>query len=68
MYAFNAGCLCPMSKSGERRKKETKRTKEAKVTSVDYCLCIFIANQVIQGREMTPDVGNAKYSTMDGVN
>ena len=46
----------------------TERTKEAKVTGVDDCLCIFIANKVIQGREMTPDVSNAKYSTMDGVN
>jgi hypothetical protein len=54
--------------SQEKEKKETRRTKEAKVTSVDDCLCIFIANQVIQGREMTPDVSNAKYSTMDGVN
>lgn len=51
-----------------REKKEKKRTKEAKVTSVDYCLCIFIANEVIQGREVTPDVSNAKYSTVDGVN
>jgi hypothetical protein len=55
--------------SQEKEKKGiTKRTKEAKVTSVDDCLCIFIANQVIQGREVTPDVSNAKYSTVDGVN
>jgi hypothetical protein len=57
-----------MVKSGERKKGTTKRTKEAKVTSVDDSLCIFIANEVIQGREVTPDVSNAKYSTMDCVN
>jgi hypothetical protein len=53
-----------------RRKKKgmTKRTKEAKVTSVNDRLCIFFASQVIQGTEVTPDVSNAKYSTMDGVN
>jgi len=50
-----------------KKKRMTKRTKEAKVTSVYDRLCIFIANQVIQGREVTPDVSNAKYSPMDGV-
>jgi hypothetical protein len=35
---------------------------------VDDCLCIFFASQVIQGREVTANVSNAKYSTMDGVN
>jgi hypothetical protein len=57
-----------MVKVRRKKKRMTKRTKEAKVTSVDDCLCIFIANQVIQGREVTPDVSNANYSTMDGVN
>jgi hypothetical protein len=55
-------------KSGGRKKGMTKRTKETKVTSVDDCLCIFIANQVIEGRKVAPDVSNTKYSTMDGVN
>jgi hypothetical protein len=50
-----------------RKKGMTKRTKEAKVTGVDDSLCIFISSQVIQGREMTADVSNAKYSAMDGV-
>lgn len=54
--------------SQEKEKGMTERTKEAKITRMDNCLCIFIANKVIQGREMTPDVSNAKYSTMDGVN
>jgi len=49
------------------KKGMTKRTKEAKVTSMDDGLCIFFASQVIQGREMTPDIGNAEYSAMDGV-
>jgi len=57
-----------MVKVRREKKGMTKRTKQAKVTSVDNCLCIFIANKVIQGREMTPDVSNTKYSTMDGVN
>jgi hypothetical protein len=56
------------SKSGERKKGMRKRTKETKVTGVDDCLCVFIANQVIEGREIAPDVSNTKYSTMDGVN
>jgi len=67
MYALDAGCLYSMV--GVRRKKKgtTRRTKEAKVTGMDDGLCIFIANQVIQRREMTPDVSNAKYSAMNGV-
>lgn len=54
----------------DRRKKKgiTKRTKEAKVACMDDGLCIFFANHVIQGREMTPDISNAEYSAMDGVN
>jgi hypothetical protein len=42
--------------------------KEAKVTSMDDGLCIFFADHVIQGREVTPDISNAEYSAMHGVN
>jgi hypothetical protein len=52
-----------------RRKKKgtTKRTKEAKVTSVDDGLCIFLANQLIQVCEVTSDISNAEYSAVHGV-
>jgi hypothetical protein len=52
-----------------RRKKKsmTERTKEAKVARVDDGLCIFIAGQVIQGRETTADISDAEYPAVDGV-
>jgi hypothetical protein len=55
-------------KARREKKGMTKRTKETKVSGMNDSLCIFFASQVIQRREMTPDISDAKYSAVDGVN
>jgi hypothetical protein len=55
------------SQEKEEKKGMTRRTKETKVSGMNDSLCIFLASQVIQGREMAPNVSHAKYSAMDGI-
>src|SRR6266702_5966016 len=52
----------------EKKKKEIRRTKEAKIARMNDCFCVCFARQVIEGREPTSDIGNAEYSAVDRVN
>jgi len=51
----------------KEKKEETLRTKETKVAGMDDGLCVCIARPIIEGRELTTDISDAKYSAMDSV-
>jgi len=51
-----------------KRKEGILRTKETKVSRVNDGFGIFLASQVVQRRETTPDISDAEYSAMDRVN
>jgi hypothetical protein len=66
--SFDAGCLCSRSGRGQQgEKEETLRTKETKIAGMDDSFCVCIARPIIEGRELTTDISDAKYSAMDSV-
>lgn len=60
--------LLASTKSQKRKQSRgNRRTEEAKVTGMDYCLCVCLACKVVESRKTASYVCYAEYSAMGRV-